>query len=78
MLTGVDAKDTGIICFTFQVLLFAFTCLLFTHFIILFAYIMNVYICMYDCVCEFRCIKSEAYLGYQSLLSASLETRSFC
>lgn len=33
---------------------------------------------MYDCVCEFRCIKSEAYLGYQSLLSASLETRSFC
>lgn len=39
---------------------------------------MHVYICMYDCVCEFRCIKSEAYLGCQSLLSAFLETRSLC
>lgn len=24
---------------------------------------MNVYLCMYDCVCEFRRIKSEVYLG---------------
>lgn len=63
MLTGVDAKDTEGLSGSLSKYFFCLSLFIVYSFYNHFVHMMHVYICIYDCACEFRRIKSEAYLG---------------